>query len=114
MFNKDFRHPALESLQYLLESNKISKIQFNHFSILFQKPEKAFLLSCSMENALKNRLKELDRELLQQPNSTNKNEFEKEQELPILKKKIISLHTAMENKRQLIHDIQENSIVKEK
>ena len=113
--SSDDSHPALGILTQLLESSQINQETFNTLSFKFKKLHQAFTQSCSAEQILLRRTRELNKELKAQKN-TIQNSAAQQQEhktaLAVLTQHVNNIKAELDQTREQIESTKLNTEMK--
>ncbi|EAY02861.1 hypothetical protein TVAG_174030 [Trichomonas vaginalis G3] len=113
----DENHPALVILSNLLESGQITQDVFNTMTFKFKKLHQAFTQSCSTEQILLRRTRELNKELKAQKNTIQNSATQQEEHrtaLTALRQHVTNIQAELEATREQIEQTQANTKVKQK
>ncbi|KAK8837728.1 hypothetical protein M9Y10_036263 [Tritrichomonas musculus] len=110
-------HPAVLALKQLLESNQITPDTFNNLIFKFKKLHQAFAQSCSTEQILLRRTRDLNKELKSQK-LTIQNSASQQQEhrtaLSALRQFVTNIQTELDGTREQIDTTNANTAMKKK
>ena len=108
-------HPATQSLKELLASGQISQETFDNLAFKFNKLHQAFTQSCSTEQILLRRTRDLNKELKAQKltiqNSATQQQ-EHRQSLTLLRQLVTNLQAELDNTQQQTDATQANTVLK--
>lgn len=110
-------HPAVVTLKQLLDSSQITTEVYNSLIFKFKKLHQAFSQSCSTEQILLRRTRDLNKELKSQK-MTIQNSASQQQEhrtaLTALRQFVTNIQTELEATREQIETTQSNTVMKKK
>lgn len=110
-------HPALSLLQRLLNEGQITEESYRDLSFKFQKLHKAFEQSCSTEQTMMRKTRDLDRELKSQKltiQNTASNQQEHRQQLAEIRQFVTNTQAELEQTQEQIEATTLNTQVKQK
>ena len=108
-------HPATQNLKELLASGQISQETYDNLSFKFKKLHQAFTQSCSTEQILLRRTRELNKELKSQKltiQNSAAQQQEHRQSLTLLRQLVTNLQAELDNTQQQTDSTQSNTVLK--
>lgn len=114
---EETEHPATQSLKQLLSSGQISQDTYNNLLFKFNKLHQAFTQSCSTEEILLRKTRDLNKELKAQKltiqNSATQQQ-EHRQTLTLLRQLVTNLQAELDSTEQQTAATKQNTVMKEK